>query len=236
MAQNKNLAAAGKQSAPPEDRLNIGKNPKEGMIVLPREFYSRDPRVVARQLLGKVLVRSVGGKLLAGRLVELEAYLGVADPAAHAAAGQTPRNSILFGPPGHAYVYFIYGMYYCLNISCMPPGEAGCVLVRALEPLSGMEAMAALRGADPRLLERPQFRRLLTSGPGRLCQALDITRVRDNGKDVTSPVSDLQIVDDGYGRPRVVASPRVGIRKAIEAEWRFTIAGNTFVSGKRLGG
>src|SRR3981189_583258 len=121
---------------------------------LHRDFFARDPRGAARELLGKVLVRSVGSEnpaarrvLAAGRIVEVEAYLGENDPAAHAAAGHTWRNSVLFGPPGYAYVYFIYGNHYCLNVSCQRAGKAGCVLFRALEPLLGLEEMARARGA-----------------------------------------------------------------------------------------
>src|SRR5579872_2418171 len=119
--------------------------------VLPREFYLRPPDVVARALLGKRLVRRYkpeSGRLerLAGRIVEVEAYFGQDDPAAHAFAGKTARNHVLFGPPGFAYVYFIYGMYFCLNFSCEPEGQAGGVLLRALEPLEGLGTMARLRG------------------------------------------------------------------------------------------
>src|SRR6266567_5814813 len=147
---------------------------------LPRAFYNRDPRSVGRDLLGKVLVRRQGRKLRAARIVEIEAYLGQGDPAAHAACGRTPRNAVLFGPPGHAYVYFIYGNHYCLNISCLPDGIAGCVLVRALEPLIGVSEMFKLRG----IAEDSDLRRL-TSGPGRMAAAFGITRERDNGKDLT---------------------------------------------------
>src|SRR5437016_11309356 len=112
---------------------------------LPASFYDRDPRAVSGDLLGKVLVRREGRKLITGRIVEVEAYLGAGDDAAHAAAGRTSRNDVLFGPPGHAYVYFIYGVHYCLNISCMPEGEAGCVLIRALEPIAGTNEMAVAR-------------------------------------------------------------------------------------------
>src|SRR5260221_13477651 len=115
---------------------------------LTRSFFSRDPRKVARELLGKLIVRRQGRATLAGRIVEVEAYLGQNDLAAHAAAGRTARNQVLFGPPGHAYVYFIYGMYFCLNISCQPEGQPGCVLIRALEPMSGIEQMAEARGLD----------------------------------------------------------------------------------------
>src|SRR5437660_1097140 len=119
---------------------------KRKLNPLPASFYDRDPREVSRDLLGKVLVRREGKKLLTGRIVEVEAYLGAGDAAAHAAAGRTPRNDVLFGPPGRAYVYFIYGNHYCLNISCLPKGDAGCVLIRALEPVEGIKLMAEARG------------------------------------------------------------------------------------------
>src|SRR5205085_12125075 len=113
---------------------------------LPRAFFARNPRSVARGLLGKVLVRNAGKLRLAARIVEVEAYLGENDPAAHAAAGNTARTSVLFGPPGSAYVYFIYGNHYCLNVSCEREGKAGSVLFRALEPMEGVEEMAKARG------------------------------------------------------------------------------------------
>src|SRR5579864_3115178 len=113
---------------------------------LERAFFRRDPRRVARQLLGKVLVRRTADRYLAGRIVEVEAYLGENDPAAHAAAGSTARNAVLFGPPGFAYVYFIYGNHYCLNVSCEREGEAGSVLFRAVEPLMGIDEMSQARG------------------------------------------------------------------------------------------
>ena len=133
--------------------------------LLAREFFNRDPREVGRDLLGKIIVRTAGRKLLAGRIVEVEAYLGAGDAAAHAAAGRTARNYVLFGPAGHAYIYFIYGVHYCLNISCMPDGEAGCVLIRALEPLTGIAEMARERdlgSVDPASVR--DLRKLL-SGP-----------------------------------------------------------------------
>ncbi|MBI2677997.1 MAG: DNA-3-methyladenine glycosylase [Candidatus Koribacter versatilis] len=202
-----------------------------------RRFYARDPRRVARELLGKLVVRREGKKLRAGRVVEVEAYLGAGDLAAHAAAGKTARNAVLFGPPGHAYVYFIYGNHYCLNVSCEPEGEAGCVLVRALEPVEGIRAMAKARGlpaatcAD--IESRPKLLRHLTSGPGRLCAALSITRARDNGTDVTDAASGLFIAGDGFRvRPRdIVATPRVGITKAENEKLRYVIADSMFVSG-----
>src|SRR5271154_4652706 len=111
--------------------------------LLPRRFYSRSPDTVARSLLGKLLIRDLQGKRLTARITEVEAYLGLIDPASHAARGLTPRNAILFGPSGHVYVYFIYGMHYCLNVASHLPGEAGGVLIRALDPIDGLETMAA---------------------------------------------------------------------------------------------
>src|SRR5271168_4813410 len=140
------------------------------MKVVPANFYLKRPEAVARELLGKLVIRKIGKQSLIGRVVETEAYLGEDDPASHSFPGLTNRNSVLFGPPGRAYVYFIYGMYYCLNVSCEPDGQAGGVLFRALEPVAGLAEMAKLRKLPP---DAPP--RLLTSGPGRLCQALGIT-------------------------------------------------------------
>ena len=197
---------------------------------LARRFFDRDPRAVARDLLGKVLVRSGPGVETAGRIVETEAYLGADDAAAHAAAGKTARNLVLWGPPGHAYVYFIYGNHFCLNVSCLPDGVAGCVLFRALEPLAGVDEMAANRGL---VLPLNRTLRLLTSGPGRLCEAMAITRPRDNGADMTSSASGLWIADDGYRTRKIVVTRRVGITKSAAAPLRFFIAGNDFVSGPK---
>jgi DNA-3-methyladenine glycosylase len=200
--------------------------------LLDRNFFARDPRTVAPELLGKLLVRRDQDKLLTGRIVETEAYLGKNDLAAHAAAGQTARNSVLFGPPGHAYVYFIYGNHYCLNVSCMPQGEAGCVLIRALEPLSGDKVMACHRGLKTNLISGNR-RRLLTSGPGRLCEAFGINRTRDNDKDLVDPDSDLTLMDDGARPEQFAVTPRVGITKAAEYPLRYVITGNQFVTRSR---
>lgn len=199
---------------------------------LARSFYDRDPRRVARELLGKVLVRKTAGTHLAARIIEVEAYLGEKDPAAHAASGRTPRNAVLFGPPGYAYVYFIYGNHYCLNVSCQREGIGAGVLFRAVEPLEGIEAMAHARGIrihDPRDLPK------LTRGPGRLAEAFGITRERDNGCDLTSRRSDLWIGEDGYRARRIRTTPRIGITKAADKRLRYIIAGNPFVSGNRNG-
>jgi len=195
---------------------------------LPRSFFSRDPRRVARDLVGKLLIRNRGKKVLAGRVVEVEAYLGVSDPAAHAASGITPRNRVLFGPPGHAYVYFIYGNHFCLNVSCQPKGEAGCVLIRALEPVVGLAEMARARGLPAK--DGKVASKKLTTGPGRLSQAMGITRARDNGKDMTGPRSGLWIADDGFRPRRIACTPRVGIKKAVREKLRYAIAGSESVS------
>jgi DNA-3-methyladenine glycosylase len=198
--------------------------------LLRRAFFNRDPRAVARELLGKLIVRREGRKQLAGRIVEVEAYLGAGDLAAHAAAGHTARNAVLWGPPGHAYIYFIYGVHYCLNISCLPDGDAGCVLVRALEPVSGMDAMAKARGLSDLDFTAVGNLRKLASGPGRLCEALGITRPRDNGKDMLSPKSDLQVMSDGFRTEEVVVTQRIGITKSAEMPLRYVIARNMFLS------
>jgi DNA-3-methyladenine glycosylase len=166
------------------------------------------------------------GERLAARIVETEAYLGADDAAAHAAAGKTQRNAVLFGPAGHAYVYFTYGMHYCLNVSCEPQGQAGCVLFRALEPLQGVEKMAELRDIDASNL------RLIASGPARLCQALDITRENSNGLDMTAVRSRLYIADDGFHARPVKTATRIGITKSPDLPLRFYIKDSPFISRK----
>jgi len=206
---------------------------------LARDFFNRDPRVVSEKLLGKILVRRERRTMLTGRIVEVEAYLGSGDAAAHSAAGCTARNSVLFGPPGHAYVYFIYGNHYCLNVSCLPDGEAGCILIRALEPRLGIKEMARKRGLAEDIAANTTGKisthlRALTNGPGKLAQAFGITRERDNGKDMTSRESDLFIAEDGFAPPKIQVTPRIGITKSAEQPLRYIIAGNEFVSRKVL--
>jgi len=215
------------KSAPPTRLPSVLKGSTLVRNRLPVAFYDRDPRQVSRDLLGKVLVRREGRKLLIGRIVEVEAYLGTGDAAAHAAAGRTGRNDVLFGPPGRAYVYFIYGMHFCLNVSCLPDGIAGGVLFRGLEPLSGLEQMARARNLD---LAELRNLRLLTVGPGRMAEAFGITRDRDNGKDMTSARSDLWIADDGFPEPRVLVTKRIGITKSADMPLRYTVEGNKFLS------
>jgi DNA-3-methyladenine glycosylase len=202
---------------------------------LTAEFFNRDPRRVARSLLGKLLIRKLRGCSLAGRIVETEAYLGEDDAAAHAAAGHTARNSVLFGPPGFAYVYFIYGMHYCLNVSCMPEGFAGSVLFRALEPIASIERMAEMRGiawAGDVQGSKIAMLKKISSGPGRLAEALGITRERDNGKTLVDGQSDLQLAEDGYRVRKIAVTTRIGIVKSAEHPLRYVIADNLFVSGK----
>jgi DNA-3-methyladenine glycosylase len=202
--------------------------------LLPRAFCEAPPEYVAPRLLGKILAHRTSRGVLAGRIVEVEAYLGPhndpPDPAAHAHRAPTPRNQVLFGPAGHAYVYAIYGRYFCMNISCEAEGRAGCVLLRALEPLAGMEQMALNRGLAPGAAAR-----LLTSGPSRLCQALGLARSAHNGLDLLDSKSPLQVRDDGFQVSRVLVTPRIGIRHAVDLLLRFALPGHDCLSGaKRL--
>jgi DNA-3-methyladenine glycosylase len=200
--------------------------------LLQRGFFEAPPEQVAPRLLGKVLAHFSPLGILAGRIVEAEAYLGPhndpADPAAHSYRGPTPRNRVLFGPAGHAYVYAIYGRYFCMNISCEAEGRAGCVLLRALEPLAGTERMALNRGLPPGATPRQ-----LTSGPSRLCQALGLTRQDHNGLDLLDPASPLQLRDDGFAAGEVLVTPRIGIHEAADWPLRFALAGNPCVSGAK---
>jgi len=187
---------------------------------LPRRFFARDPVVLARDLLGRILLYKTPDGLLAGRIVETEAYRGEADPASHAFRGRTARNAVMFGPAGHAYVYFTYGMHYCLNVTAERSGTAGAVLFRALEPLTGVEIMRA-RGDHG-----PEIRML--SGPGKIGRAFGLT-LEDNGRDFTrgplglaagSPVPDRELA----------VSRRVGISRGVELPYRFAVIGSRSVS------
>lgn len=197
--------------------------------LMKRGFFEAAPEVVAPRLLGKLLVRRTKAGILSGRIVEVEAYLGPhndpPDPAAHSHRGPTPRNQVLFGPAGHAYVYSIYGRYFCMNISCEKEGRAGCVLLRALEPVSGLEEMARNRG-----LAAGGAARMLTSGPSRLCQALGLTREEHNGLDLLDADSPLQVRDDGRGGGEVQVSARIGLSVAVDWPMRFSFAGHKCVS------
>lgn len=191
--------------------------------ILPRLFYLQDTRVAARNLLGQVVVRRLpSGETLSGIIVETEAYL-TDDPACHAYRGQTPRNSAMFGPPGHAYVYFTYGMHMMFNLVCAPEGVAEAVLIRALEPVDGTETMRENRGGIPET-------RQLTNGPGKLAQALALTRLSHNGVDVTDPKSEIQIVAHEYPAFEMVTTTRIGITQGADLPWRYYVRGNPYVS------
>jgi DNA-3-methyladenine glycosylase len=194
---------------------------------LPRGFFDAPPEQVARLLLGKILVRRGRGGPLAGRIVETEAYLGEHDAAAHAASGRTARNAVLYGPPGHAYVYNIYGLHACVNVSCLPEGDPGGVLFRALEPLQGIPQMRRNRG-----LSESASMHQLTSGPGKLCQALGITRATDNGLDFVSADSRLNLMEDDFRCGEIRVTPRIGISKAADWPLRFFLAGHSCVSAR----
>ncbi len=185
--------------------------------MLGRDFYSRPAIEVARNCLGKILVH---GKT-AGRIVETEAYLGIEDRAAHAWHGVTDRTRVIFGEPGHAYVYFIYGMYECLNFVAEPEGQAGCVLIRALEPLAGIATMRR---------RRPNARRIedLASGPGKLTLAMGITR-KQNGADLTKGALHVRALRTEPAS-EVKVTPRIGLTHAADRPLRFLIAGNRSVS------
>jgi DNA-3-methyladenine glycosylase len=172
---------------------------------------------VARDCLGKILVH----RAAAGRIVEVEAYLGVGDRAAHSWRGPTDRTRVIFGPPGHAYVYFIYGMYDCLNVVAEPEGMAGCVLIRALEPLSGLRNMRQRRPAARRVED-------LASGPGKLTLAMGITRKLNGADLVEGPLQVRRPLDDAPFEIRV--TPRIGITHCADWPLRFVIAGSRFVS------
>lgn len=189
-----------------------------GKRALPRSFFARGTLLVARELVGHLMVMEGPRGRLACRIVEVEAYRGPRDPASHAYR-LTPRSRIMWGKPGTAYVYFTYGNHFCVNVVTEREGVAGAVLFRALEPLEGVEIMRSNRGTDDD--------RLLLSGPGRLSQAMGITRAH-NGADLTAPP--FYLARGRRGPVRVVAAPRIGIRVAVDRPWRFMLAGSPFIS------
>lgn len=188
---------------------------------LTREFYERNSVRVAKELLGKVLVRGLGATVLEGIIVEVEAYRGYDDPASHAYRGPTRRNQVMFGQPGHAYVYFTYGMHYCLNVTTEPTGQPGAVLIRAAQPLKGIDRMKRQRGTEEV--------KNLANGPGKLTQAFAVTKAL-NGHDLTLGTR-LSIAESDNSEPlKIVSRSRIGIRAGVEKPWRFLIKDNPFVS------
>ena len=193
---------------------------------LPRAFYDRPATVVARAMLGRLMVHASPDGLLAGRVVEVEAYRGGLDPASHAFRGRTARNAVMFGPPGHLYVYFTYGMHFCANLVTEPEGTAGAVLLRALEPIHGLALMRVRRGgSDPRRLTR---------GPACVARALGLCR-EHNGLDLVAGPLWLSAAPPERSGWRIARGPRVGIRRAVDRPWRFCLAGHPCVSGPAAG-
>jgi len=197
---------------------------------LPRSFYDRDTLVVARELLGCLLVHEEGGQRVSGRIVEVEAYHGEEDPACHAAAGVTARTAPLYGRPGFGYVYRIYGMYYCFNVVTRAEGHPSAVLVRALEPIEGLATMRARRAARRRIRHTELADRDLASGPGKLCDALGITLDQNRADLLRSPLR----VEPGEAPDAVVWTPRVGITVGTDRFWRCFVKGSPHVSRSHL--
>lgn len=192
------------------------------MARLPRSFFERFTPLVARSLLGCRLVRVIGSERLSGTIVETEAYRGSRDPASHAFRGKTRRNEVMFGPAGHAYVYFTMGAHYCLNVTTEGEGTAAAVLVRAVEPLEGIEKMKINRGLDETAK--------LASGPGNLTRAFGIDKAL-NGEDMID--SRRLFIQKGTGLDRIGVSSRVGISAGTSFRWRYFAEGNPFVSKGR---
>jgi DNA-3-methyladenine glycosylase len=191
------------------------------MRTLPRSFFEQNTVLVAQQLLGVLLVSHAHKKTVMGRIVETEAYCGLIDPASHAYIGKTKRNAALFGPVGHAYVYLIYGLHTCLNVVSHPKNESGGVLIRAIEPLEGIDIMQERRG-DVKLKD-------LTNGPSKVGQAFGIT-LKDNDTDLTAQKSPLYLLHDPRFQAESLATKRIGITKNADVLWRFIIPQNPWVS------
>lgn len=208
-------------------------DPLEGLRLLPESFFARDTVTVARELLGKVLTSTVGGVLTGGRIVECEAYLGAHDLGSHASTvGITPRNKVMYGPPGHAYVYFTYGNYHMLNLVTEPPGTAGGVLMRAIEPLFGVDEMLRRRAAAGKGAPKPLRPHEIASGPGRLAMALGVDLSLNGAALGRSP---LAVYDAPAPPERILESGRVGLSSGHELELRFYLEGNPYVSRGRIG-
>lgn len=193
---------------------------------LPRAFYLRPTLTVARDLPGMIIFRKLGRSLLAARIVEVEAYLGHSDPASHSYRGMTPRNEVMFGEGGHLYVYFTYGMHFCCNVVTEDAGKGRAVLLRAAEPLEGIETMTSLRsGRDG----RRRIIRDLLNGPGKLCQGLGIGR-GENGTDLCGRTIWIARERGAVAPRRIMSSERIGISRGQEHQWRFFLKDDPFVS------
>jgi len=190
--------------------------------VLPTSFYERPTLDVAADLIGKVLVHERRGRRTAGVIVEVEAYIGEDDPACHAASGPTPRNAPLYGPPGRAYVYFTYGMHYLVNAVTERKGDPAAVLIRALDPIEGLDLMCRRRGWPSSAVDDPRQRGQLCRGPGNLTVALGIGPAQNR---VALDRAPLSIEDHGIRPPGISRSRRIGIRVGTERLWRFTWGG-----------
>jgi DNA-3-methyladenine glycosylase len=240
-------AAPGSTATEPGDTGNVrlapAAAPHSRPALLPRQFLDRPSIEVAPDLLGCVLEHDTADGLVAVILTEVEAYAGDVDPASHAYRGKTARNAVMFGPAGHAYVYFTYGMHFCVNVVCMPPGTASAVLLRAGRVIAGADLARARRGARP----ASQIDRELARGPARLCQALGVDR-RLDGADLCDPASPLRLRLPVAGpagqererggdatarsgeKPLIVTGPRVGVREGADVPWRFWLDGEPTVS------
>ena len=195
---------------------------------LPRKFYTREVKTVAKDLLGKILVRKDGSSILAGRIVEVEAYDGNVDEAAHTFIGKTKRNEIMFNEGGYFYVYFTYGAHYCCNVVTGKKDHGTAVLIRAVEPIKGINKMIKNRFGRKLLNEKERFN--LTSGPGKVCQAMGINRSH-YGADLT--LDKIFIIDaPKLKKNMMVVTKRVGIKKSVNLPWRFYIKENPYVSRK----
>ncbi len=196
--------------------------------VLPRGFCDRPATGVAPELLNKVLHGPAGS----GRIIEVEAYMGQDDPGSHGYRGPTPRTEIMYGPPGYLYVYFTYGMHWCANVVCGPEGECGAVLLRAVEPLTGIDAMRSNRTKP---LAKPMRDRDLANGPAKLCQALGIGEAQ-LGLDVTSASSEARVRDDGVSPPNSpTQTKRIGLSQGRDLPWRWHVPDHPGVSRSRVG-
>ena len=195
---------------------------------LPRKFYTRDVHIVAKELLGKFLVRKIGRKYLVGKIVEVEAYDGFVDKAAHTYGGKTNRNEVMFNEGGFLYVYFTYGMYFCSNVVAGKINEGKAVLLRVVEPINGLDKMVVNRYGKKDVSEVEL--KNLTNGPAKICRAFGIAR-KENGTDLTG--NEIFILDSPkLNKNKIAASTRIGIKKSVDLPWRYYIKNNSFLSRK----